>query len=82
MLSGLKDDLVPSEHMRALWRAIAKRGETKTSGGREFKVGLERAKYMEFPEGGHNDTCVHTGYWPAVAEFVETVRARRQTEKD
>ena len=55
MLSGLKDDLVPKEHMRALWEAVAKRGEKKTSGGSEYKVGLERAKYMEFENGGHSE---------------------------
>lgn len=56
MLSGLKDDLVPKEHMRSLWEAVAKRGEKKTPGGSEYKVGLERAKYMEFENGGHS-TC-------------------------
>ncbi|KAH0579285.1 hypothetical protein H2248_003430 [Termitomyces sp. 'cryptogamus'] len=35
-----------------------RRGETKTSGGREYKVGLEHAKFVEFSYGGHNDTCV------------------------
>ncbi|RDB30001.1 Protein bem46 [Hypsizygus marmoreus] len=74
MLSGARDDLVPKEHMRALWEAVARRGEKQTSGGREYKVGLERAKYMEFEFGGHNDTCVQTGYWPAVAEFVQSIQ--------
>ena len=58
MLSGLKDDLVPKEHMRFLWEAVAKRGEKKTSGGSEYKVGLERAKYMEFENGGHSACCL------------------------
>ncbi|TFK34690.1 Alpha/Beta hydrolase protein [Crucibulum laeve] len=75
MLSGLKDDLVPKEHMRALWEAVAKRGEKKTSGGVDYKAGLERAKYMEFANGGHNDTCVQPGYWNAVAEFVASLGA-------
>jgi hypothetical protein len=54
MLSGARDDLVPKEHMRVLWEAVAKRGEKKTAGGKEYKVGLERAKYMEFEAGGHS----------------------------
>ncbi|KAG6908289.1 hypothetical protein DXG01_005390 [Tephrocybe rancida] len=54
MLSGAKDDLVPKEHMRSLWEALARRGEAKTSGGKEYKVGLEHAKFMEFPDGGHS----------------------------
>ncbi|KAF9531417.1 BEM46 family protein [Crepidotus variabilis] len=54
MLSGARDEIVPKAHMRALWEAVAKRGEKKTQSGREFKVGLERAKYMEFENGGHS----------------------------
>lgn len=54
MLSGLADELVPKEHMRALWEVVARRGETKTAGGVEFSKGLERAKYMEFERGGHS----------------------------
>ncbi|KAJ7263043.1 Alpha/Beta hydrolase protein [Mycena rebaudengoi] len=70
MLSGVADELVPKEHMRALWEVVARRGETKTTGGVEFSKGLERAKYMEFELGGHNDTCVQPGYWSAVADFI------------
>ncbi|KAF9465466.1 Alpha/Beta hydrolase protein [Collybia nuda] len=81
MLSGARDDLVPKAHMRALWEAVAKRGEKKTSGGKEYKVGLERAKYMEFKSGGHNDTCVQTGYWPAVADFVASLGTPVAPEK-
>ncbi|KNZ76534.1 Protein bem46 [Termitomyces sp. J132] len=81
MLSGVKDDLVPQAHMHALWEVVARRGETKTSGGREYKVGLEHAKFVEFPYGGHNDTCVQTGYWPAVEKFVESVCAPEPGEK-
>ncbi|KAG5638522.1 hypothetical protein H0H81_012160 [Sphagnurus paluster] len=54
MLSGAKDEIVPKEHMRALWEAVARRGEKETSGGREYKVGLERAKFTEFSDGGHS----------------------------
>jgi len=61
MLSGAKDEIVPKEHMRTLWEAVAKRGEKKTPGGKEYKTGLERAKFMEFEDGAHNDTCAQTG---------------------
>jgi hypothetical protein len=54
MLSGVADELVPKEHMRALWEVVARRGETKTPGGVEFSKGLERAKYLEFEHGGHS----------------------------
>ena len=53
MLSSVRDEIVPKTHMRALWEAVAKRGEKKLSGS-EFKAGLERAKYMEFEYGGHS----------------------------
>lgn len=54
MLSGAKDEIVPREHMQALWEAVAKRGEKKKPNGSEYKVGLERAKYLEFEKGGHS----------------------------
>jgi abhydrolase domain-containing protein 13 len=54
MLSGKQDTLVPKEHMQALWGAVAQRGEKETAGGKEYKVGLERAKYIEFEYGGHS----------------------------
>ncbi|KDR70161.1 hypothetical protein GALMADRAFT_76280 [Galerina marginata CBS 339.88] len=54
MLSGARDEIVPREHMRALWEAVAKRGERKKVNGSDFKVGLERAKYMEFEYGAHS----------------------------
>lgn len=54
MLSGANDELVPKEHMRALWEIIAKRGEKKKLNGSEYKTGLERAKYVEFENGGHS----------------------------
>jgi fermentation-respiration switch protein FrsA (DUF1100 family) len=60
MMSGLADELVPKEHMRALWEVVARRGETKTPGGVEFSKGLERAKYMEFEAGGHSPSFSHT----------------------
>jgi fermentation-respiration switch protein FrsA (DUF1100 family) len=70
MLSGAKDEVVPKEHMAALWEIVAQRGEKKNGGGREYKVGLEKAKFIEFEKGSHNDTFVQAGYWTAVAEFV------------
>ncbi|KAF7313337.1 Serine palmitoyltransferase [Mycena chlorophos] len=70
MMSGLLDEVVPKEHMRALFEIVARRGETKTPGGVEFSNGLERAKFMQFEKGTHNDTCVQPGYWSAIADFI------------
>jgi len=55
MLSGVRDEIVPKAHMVALWEAIARRGEKKNAHGSEFKVGLERAKYVEFEDGTHSE---------------------------
>lgn len=54
MLSGVKDEIVPKEHMRRLWEVVAKRGEKKKLNGSEYKTGLERAKYIEFESGTHS----------------------------
>ncbi|KIM43444.1 hypothetical protein M413DRAFT_443384 [Hebeloma cylindrosporum] len=78
MLSGAKDELIPREHMRSLWEAVAKRGERRKVNGSEWKVGLERAKYMEFQHGGHNDTCTQPGYWSAISDFIASLGEARQ----
>lgn len=43
-----------------------------TSGGPPVYVD-QGDKYMEFPAGGHNDTCIQAGYWTAVAEFIASL---------
>ncbi|KAF9450395.1 alpha/beta-hydrolase [Macrolepiota fuliginosa MF-IS2] len=73
MLSGLRDEIVPKDQMRILYQAFAKRDEKTTRGGKEYKAGLEHTKYIEFPDGGHNDTCVQEGYWTAVADFIASL---------
>jgi len=67
MLSGVKDELVPKDHMRALWKAIIRRGEPNKHNVGEDKT---HTKYVELEHGTHNDTCVQPGYWTAVAEFM------------
>ncbi|KAF8880674.1 Alpha/Beta hydrolase protein [Infundibulicybe gibba] len=70
MLSGEKDQIVPAAHMRALWEVVQKRGPGKRDEGGARAGGVAVSKYMGFPHGTHNDTCVQTGYWLAVAEYV------------
>lgn len=62
MLSGVKDEIVPKEHMRRLWEVVAKRGEKKTLNGSEYKTGLERAKYIEFERGTHSTLESHLSF--------------------
>ncbi|ETW75299.1 Alpha/beta hydrolase [Heterobasidion irregulare TC 32-1] len=59
MLGGAIDEVVPRAQMQGLWALI----RSRPSGD----------KYMEFPAGGHNDTCIQAGYWTAVAEFIASL---------
>jgi len=77
LLSGVRDEVVPREHMQALWEVVGKRQGTKTAevgSDEEVKgdgqVGEGKSKFVEFEWGGHNDTCMQAGYWTTVAEFL------------
>ncbi|KIY50246.1 alpha/beta-hydrolase [Fistulina hepatica ATCC 64428] len=67
MLSGSADQLIPKEHMHALWDLVANRRQGSTG------EKSERGKFLEFKRGDHNDTCVQPGYWQAVADFVASL---------
>jgi hypothetical protein len=60
--------------MRSLWEAVAKRGERRKTNGSEWKVGLERAKYMEFQYGGHSESVLfisaRLSFVPFETDFV------------
>ncbi|KAI8331704.1 Alpha/Beta hydrolase protein [Chlamydoabsidia padenii] len=56
-LSGAKDELVPPSHMSKLFDLC---------GARENK------NWVEFANGTHNDTCMQSGYFSAIREFLET----------
>lgn len=60
LLSGLRDEVVPSKHMKALWEVVGRRqgvkapegdGEAKGDG----QVGQGRSKFVEFPHGTHSE---------------------------
>lgn len=53
-LSGLKDELVPPSHMRALYDAS--QAPTKV--------------WTTFPNGSHNDTVAEPGYFEAIHNFI------------
>ncbi|KAH9925971.1 Alpha/Beta hydrolase protein [Fomitopsis serialis] len=81
MLSGVRDEVVPHEHMKDLWEVVQKRTLAgKGAGGEEVHDGMRvheawgrggYSKFMEFERGTHNDTCVQQGYWSTIAEFIE-----------
>jgi len=86
MLSGTKDEVVPAEHMLGLWQLIEKRGrfiapqdnsvpnDDPMTHNRKVPVAAtdvrSLSKFVELPDGTHNDTCVQHGYWMEVAEFI------------
>lgn len=58
-LSGLADEMIPPAHMKALYQ-IAK----KVSGGRYVQ-------FEAFDDGAHNDTCMQSGYFERIAQFIK-----------
>ncbi|KAI8093525.1 Alpha/Beta hydrolase protein [Halteromyces radiatus] len=56
-LSGAKDELVPPSHMTKLFELCGTR---------------ENKDWVEFENGTHNDTCMQSGYFAAIREFLET----------
>ncbi|KAH9896509.1 alpha/beta-hydrolase [Cubamyces lactineus] len=87
LLSGVRDEVVPREHMQELWKLVQQRapGGRRPSDrpqGEEADVKeaesskqaiVSHSRFVEFPRGTHNDTCVQEGYWHAVAAFVMEV---------
>ncbi|KAI0946827.1 hypothetical protein AcW1_010176 [Taiwanofungus camphoratus] len=82
MLSGVRDKVVPQEHMQQMWELVQKRisGHTIDLKGQEdaldsgrLNVGRGYSRYIEFEYGTHNDTCVQQGYWTSVAEFIASL---------
>ncbi|KAG2034759.1 alpha/beta-hydrolase [Suillus americanus] len=77
MLSGVRDEVVPREHMQELWQIASRRQGTKSSstGNKSdiSEVGNGKSRFLEFEGGHHNDTCVQQGYWTAVTDFVTSL---------
>jgi fermentation-respiration switch protein FrsA (DUF1100 family) len=82
MLSGVKDEIVPREHMRSLWEVVKARKRRDGTSEKVVRRSGEKgdgdevhgkSRFVEFPTGTHNDTCVQTGYWNTVADFISTL---------
>ncbi|KAJ3300492.1 hypothetical protein HDV03_002141 [Kappamyces sp. JEL0829] len=54
-LSGSKDELVPPQQMKLLYKAV--------------KDSKQVNQFVEFQNGTHNDTCIQPGYMEAIALF-------------
>ncbi|KAI8973132.1 alpha/beta-hydrolase [Trametes punicea] len=91
LLSGVRDEVIPREHMQELWKLIQQRvpGGRRTGDleGEDKDVrdegvehpGARISRLVEFQRGTHNDTCVQQGYWQAVADFVAAVESLPQS---
>jgi predicted esterase len=63
LLSGLNDEIVPRDHMQALWEVVSRRQGTKTEGNTEDggakpgseQVGEGKSKFVEFGKGTHSE---------------------------
>lgn len=54
MLSGVRDEVVPREHMQELWEIVKRRGADQGAGARDVEEGLRRSKFVEFQNGTHS----------------------------
>ncbi|KAK7200833.1 Bem46-like serine peptidase [Novymonas esmeraldas] len=70
-LSGARDELVPPEQMRALYKASTKC--LRDGNGNDRAVPLRR--FVEFEDGRHNNLPLMPGYMAALQEFISDVRS-------
>ncbi|KAF9314531.1 hypothetical protein BG003_004079 [Podila horticola] len=61
-LSGLRDELVPPDHMKELYRLLDSTGEVV---------------WKEFAAGTHNDTCLKPGYFESIKSFLEGIMEKK-----
>ena len=62
LLSGVRDEVVPREHMQALWEIVGRRQGVKAAEGNvddeakkgDGQVGEGRSKFVEFESGTHS----------------------------
>ncbi|KAI5119770.1 hypothetical protein M0805_009241 [Coniferiporia weirii] len=85
MLSGQRDEVIPPAHMRQLWEAAMRPAAPSFPGCRKPKAkrrqklehdGLEgeltrEGRFVELPNGSHNDTWDDPAYWDAIEAFIE-----------
>ncbi|TPX76202.1 hypothetical protein CcCBS67573_g02535 [Chytriomyces confervae] len=78
-LSGGKDELIPQQHMVKLAQvARATRGkgkfaelrDSKSAGSGILARDSDDVRWVELPDGTHNDTCIQYGYFDELALFV------------
>ncbi|KAJ3057168.1 hypothetical protein HK097_011173 [Rhizophlyctis rosea] len=74
LLSGGRDELIPPAQMASLCRTAraARRGSSYVADvdeGVEVEKDAEGVRFVVFPNGTHNETCIHEGYFDEVKRF-------------
>ncbi|KAJ3132193.1 hypothetical protein HDU90_007499 [Geranomyces variabilis] len=74
LLSGGRDELIPSQQMLTLCcaarNARRRKGERKIDGSEStFETDSNGVRFVLFPSGTHNETCVQPGYFDAIFAF-------------
>ncbi|KND04157.1 uncharacterized protein SPPG_01592 [Spizellomyces punctatus DAOM BR117] len=70
LLSGGKDELIPPSQMAGLcYAARSARGKTKAPSTSTVKRDEHGIRFIVFPNGTHNETCVQRGYFDEVLAF-------------
>jgi fermentation-respiration switch protein FrsA (DUF1100 family) len=83
-LAGEKDEVIPHNHMEELFAAA---GKTSTKGTRTILSLILTVVWKSWPGAMHNDTCMQSGYFEAMEQFVvqnvySTPRRRGRTLGD
>jgi len=73
MLSGDRDQVVPSKHMDTLWEIATKRGGNDKGSNEQSDVPPSKDVFKSFMFGSHVDTDEQAGYWCAVKEFLDSL---------
>lgn len=76
MLSGLRDEVVPPEHMQELWEIITRRQGSKVQTNGEPKVnssevGRGKSKFVKFPNGLHSMSLSYPSLCPDLSLFAD-----------
>lgn len=83
-LAGEQDEVIPAVHMKELYTSAQNASEIR---GFIISWDLLTVVWKSWPYGMHNTTCIQTGYFENIGEFVKrnvycTPRRRGRTLRD
>lgn len=69
-----KDELVPPSHMTQLFDMWSKRRSVNDESSKSSSLLLKSiSKFVAFPGGTHNDTCMQPRYFDEISDFLAAV---------